>query len=181
MSVVAGWLQRLLAQLPGGVWAALAVVVLLWGAVRWHESRLELARREGAAAQASLDRAAFERAAAEAAAVQARLVRELTGRQVAITRETDDAVVRDFADLGRRYDELRLRWASVRAGGADAGGAAAISGAAGIALDAACAAGGWVDFATASAAAEAADEAIVKDDAWIAWAAAQKAAWPEAR
>jgi hypothetical protein len=36
-----------------------------------------------------------------------------------------------------------------------------------------------VDFNTAAAAAEAADQAIAKDDAWREWARAQARAWPE--
>ena len=55
----------------------------------------------------------------------------------------------------------------------------AVSGAAAGAAAADCAAAGWVSFDTAAAAAEAADRAIAKDDAWIAWVSAQAAAWPK--
>jgi hypothetical protein len=73
---------------------------------------------------------------------------------------------------------VRLRWATAPAGGGGAGGAAAIPDATGTAPAAACAAGGWVDFVVASAAAQAADRAITKDDARVDWVAAQQAAWP---
>lgn len=183
MMAASGIARGIFRGVSGKVWvvvgAGLGAVLLLWGVVRWHEGRLVVARREAAAAQAALDRAAFDAAAAAAAVVQGRLVRELAGRQAVISKGTDDAIVRDFADLGRRYDDLRVRWATVRSGGADADGATAISGPAGGTLDAACAAGGWVDFEIASAAAQAADQAIAKDDAWIEWASAQAAVWPE--
>lgn len=167
-------------RLPAWLWAVMAAVLLIFAGVRWHEGRLRAALRAGATAQAAIDRAAFARAAADAAAAQARLVRELAGRQAVISKGTNDAVAREFADLERRYDDLRLRWAEAGAGagGADADGAASISNAARAADDAACAARGWVDFKTASAAAQAADTAIAKDDAWIAWAAAQMAIEP---
>jgi hypothetical protein len=168
-------------RLPGWAWGMLAAVVLIWGAVRWHEGRLLSARTEGAAAQAVLDRGAFEAAGAAAAAAQRALVDAGAARAARISKGTDDELARDHADLARRYDALRLRWATARGGegGAGARGAATLSHTAGAADDAACAARGWVDFETASAAAQAADEAIAKDDAWIAWAEAQAGAWVE--
>ncbi len=175
MGVLAG-----VRRLPFWMWAGPGVLLMFWGAVRWHEGRLRHARAEGAAAQAALDRAAFVEAGAAAAAAQRALVDAVAARSAMISKGTDDELARDHADLARRYDALRLHWAEARAsgGGAGAGGAAALSHTAGAADDAACAARGWVDFETASASAQAADEAIAKDDAWIGWAATQAAVWP---
>jgi hypothetical protein len=180
MALLAGG-RRLPIWLWAGLLAGLAALLVLWGVVRWHEGRLRIARAEGAAVQAELDRAAFEAAGATATAAQRALVDTIAARAAEISKETDDELARDHADLARRYDALRLRWAEARApeGGAGAGGTAALSWPAGTADDAACAARGWVDFNVASAAAQAADEAIAKDDAWIGWAATQAAGWPE--
>lgn len=138
------------------------------------------ARLDGAASQAVLDRAAYSVAAADAAARQGHLVRQLVARQATISKETDDALMLDVDNLGRRYDDLRMRWAAARAsgGGTSEDGAVAVPTSATGFVEAACEASGWVDFETASAAAQAADEAIAKDDAWIAWAEAQRLAWP---
>jgi hypothetical protein len=177
MSVVIG---PALARLPRALWLVLGGAALLAALLFWHGQRVERARAAGAAAQAAVDRAAFEKAAAAAAQKQQRLVQALADRQAVISKGTEDELARDLADLARRYDDLRLRWAAARRGGdAGGGGAIAVSAAAGAVDDAACAARGWVDFNTAAAAAEAADTAIAKDDAWRAWAEAQGQAWPD--
>jgi hypothetical protein len=171
---------RGLASVPRAVWLALGGVALIGVLLIWHGQRVESARRAGAEAQAAIDRAAYREAAAEAAQKQRQQVQALTARQAVISKGTDDELARDFADLAQRYDDLRLRWAAARLGGdAGAGGATALPAAADRVDDAACAARGWVDFNTAAAAAQAADEAIAKDDAWRDWALAQARAWPD--
>lgn len=170
-----------LAAVPRWVWqllAALLVLVLVW---RWHEGRVADAAREARTAQASADRAAYARASAAAAEAQAALVSRTASQQIRISKGTDDALRRDHDDLARRYDDLRLRWAAHRASEGPAGDdhPTALPGAAPGAAAADCAAAGWVSFDTAAAAAEAADRAIAKDDAWIAWVSAQQAAWPK--
>jgi|GEM_PF-6639479 len=170
----------MLARLPRGLWFALgamALLLLVWG---WHGREVRQARLAGAAEQAALDKAVFEAAATEAAARQGHLVRELAAVQAEISKGVDDELAVDFADVTRRYNDLRLRWAAARGdGAASQGGAVTLSRAASAPDDATCAARGWVDFETAAAAAYAADQAIAKDDAWISWAHAQTAAWPE--
>ena len=173
-------MSGLVAMLPRWLWAGLGGMGLLLALWAWHGRELRHARAAGAAEQAALDRAVYEGAAKSAAARQAQLVRELAVAQAAISKGVDDGLAVDFADLARRHDDLRLRWAAARAAGAaGAGGAVAVSGTAGTADDAACAARGWVAFDTAAAAAHAADQAIAKDDAWISWAKAQGQAWPD--
>lgn len=171
----------LVRRLPRSFWLVLAVLVLLLGAVRWHETGLRRAERAGRVAQAALDRAAVLAAERDASARQAALVRAADVRAERISREVADGLQAELDDLGRRHAELRLRWA--RAAAADGGpgerGAAAAADAAAGADAAACAARGWVDFDSASALAEAADRATAKDDAWIAWMRQQQAAWPE--
>ena len=170
----------MLARLPRGLWlglGAFALLMLVWG---WHGRTVRQARTAGAAEQAALDLQAYAAAAAQAAARQTQLVRELSVAQAAISKGVDDGLAVDVADLTRRYDDLRLRWAAARrAGAAGEGGATALSLTAGAADDAACKARGWGDFDTAAAAAQVADQAIAKDDAWIVWARAQAAAWPD--
>lgn len=153
---------------------------LLW---QWHGHRVGLAYAEGTAQQAIADRAAVFRARAAATALQAKVVNTLATRQSKISKGSDDAIMAKNADIDGRYDALRLRWAASRANRGDtgAGGTIAVSTAAGATDLTACAARGWVDFQTAAAAAQAADTAIAKDDAWIAWVAAQAAAWPSAQ
>jgi hypothetical protein len=172
--------MSVLAMLPRWVWAglgSLGLLLALWG---WHGHEVRQARMKGAAAQAALDRAAFAQATQEAAVRQARLVRDLAVAQSMISKGVEDGLADRFADLARRSDDLRLRWAAARAAGAaGAGGAVAVPGTPGGTDDAACAARGWVAFDTAAAAAHAADQAIAKDDAWISWARAQAAAWPD--
>lgn len=172
--------MNMLAMLPRWVWAglgSLGVLLALWG---WHAHEVRQARIQGAAAQAALDRAAYEQAAREAGARQARLVRDLAVAQTMISKGVEDGLADRFADLARRHDDLRLRWAAARAAGtAGTGGAAAVPGTASSIDDAACAARGWVAFDIAAAAAHAADQAIAKDDAWISWARAQATAWPD--
>ena len=173
-------MSALLAMVPRTIWVGLGGLGLLLALWAWHGHEVRSARAAGAAAQAALDRAAYEAAAREAAARQARLVRELGVAQTMISKGVEDGLADRFADLARRHDDLRLRWAAARAAGAaGAGGAAALPGAADATDDAACAARGWVAFEVAAAAAHAADQAIAKDDAWIAWTKAQGQAWPD--
>ena len=173
-------LMAMLVRLPRWLWAAAggaACLALVWG---WHLREVHLAHAAGAAEQAALDRASHEREAAQAAAMQAQLVRELAVAQAAISRGVEHGLAVDFADLDRRHDDIRLRWAAARAAGAaGGGGTTAVSHATGPDDDAACAARGWVAFDVAAAAAHAADAAIAKDDAWISWARAQQAVWPD--
>ncbi len=181
LATLFGALPGLLGRVPRWLQAALAGAGVLLLALAWHNHRLGIAYRQGAAEQARIDSRRVAAAASAAAAAQDRLAAELAGRQSRISKGTTDALVAQTDDLACRYADLRLRWAADRADRGDAGGGAAIAvpGAAAGADDAACAAGGWVSFDTAAAAAEAADTAIAKDDAWIAWAARQAAAWPE--
>ena len=170
-----------LATIPRWLWRVLAVLLVLALLWRWHEGRVVEAARTARAAQAEADRAAYARASAAAAEAQAALASRLGRQQTRISKGTDDALRRQHDDLARRYDDLRLRWATHNAaeGAASIDHATAVSGAAAGAPPADCAAAGWVSFDTAAAAAEAADRAIAKDDAWIAWALAQQAAWPK--
>ncbi len=179
-ALLGGRLQRVLAALPRPVWYALAAAALLLVGRHWYAARLAEARREGALHQAAADRQRFDAAAVAATERQRDLVVKLQIRQAEITKGSNDALLVRNHDLSDRYHDLRLRWAAWQAagGGAGAGAATAVSGAATRAGDTACAARGWVAFDTAAAAAEAADTAIARDDAWRAWAAAQAAAWP---
>ncbi len=167
--------------IPRPVGLALAVALAVLAACAWHDHRVTGAYRQGAADQAVADRTRVAAAATAAAAAQQRLAATLAARQARISKGTDHALVEKNTDLAERYADLRLRWAADRAdrGGSGADPATAVPGATGSAGDAACAAAGWVSFDTAAAAAQAADTAIAKDDAWIAWAAAQQAAWPD--
>ncbi|WP_426165183.1 hypothetical protein [Sandarakinorhabdus sp. DWP1-3-1] len=176
-----GALPGLLGRVPHWLRLALAGAAVLLLALAWHNHRLAGAYRQGAAEQALADRRRVAEAASAAAAAQDRLAAALAGRQSRISKGTTDALVAQNDDLARRYADLRLRWAAARAdrGGPGGDATAAVSGAAAGVDDAACAAGGWVSFDTAAAAAQAADAAIAKDDAWIAWATAQAATWPE--
>ena len=174
-------LGRIAGKLARPVWyvlAAGAALLLLW---RWHGGRVTAAYGAGVQAQAAADRVRFEQAAAASAKAQEAVKAALMVRQGQVTKGTGDALFAKNADLARRYDDLRLRWAAYRAGGGDAGegGAIAVSGTADGIVDAACPAAGWVSFDTAAAAAEAADTAIARDDAWREWVAGQRAAWPE--
>ncbi|KPF73302.1 hypothetical protein IP88_09560 [alpha proteobacterium AAP81b] len=172
---------RWLGAVPRGVWAGLAATLLLLGIVRWHQGKVAAAFTKGVQQQAAADRGAIETATAAAEAAQAARIAALTAQQSRISKGTDDALAETRADLARRGDNLRLRWAAARAvgGGPGASATIALPAAAAGPLDTACPAAGWVAFDTAAAAAAAADEALAKDDAWIAWAAAQAAAWPQ--
>lgn len=178
MSFLAIW--RLAQGVPRGAWIALAVALALLALARWHGRAVDRAFTSGVQQQAAADRAAV--LAATAAATRAAQDRNAAlGRaQAAISRESDDELGKARTAVVRRRDDLRLRWAAARtaAGGGNAIAAAALPGAATVALDTACPAAGWVAFDTAAAAAAAADEATAKDDAWIAWVTAQRDAWP---
>jgi len=172
-----------LGGLPRSIWyifSGITTLLLLW---HWHERRIDAAYAGGATAQASIDRAQFEAATTAAGNAQHQIAVALAASQCRISKGSDDALLVRNADLARRYDDLRLRWAAYRAhpGGSGRGGATTVPGAAAIADNPACAAAGWVSFDTAAAAAQAADTAIAKDDAWIAWAANQMAVWPVSR
>lgn len=179
MSLVTIW--TLVRRVPGLAWAGLAALLLLAGLVHWHDRAVAAAFAEGVREQAATDRAAV--LAANAAARQAAAARNAAlGRtQATISRESEDGLQKTLAAVVRRRDDLRLRWATARAAAAGDGtpGPAALPGAAAVALDTACPAAGWVAFDTAAAAAAAADEAIAKDDAWIAWVREQAVAWPK--
>lgn len=174
-------LAALVRGIPRSVGLALLAGLALLSAWAWHDHRVAAAARKGAQDQQVADRARVAAASAAAAAAQTRLAAMLASKQARISKGTDDALIQKNTDMANRYADLRLRWAADRADhrrpGADA--AVAVPAATGDAVDAACAARGWVSFDTAAAAAEAADTAIAKDDAWIAWAAAQQAAWPD--
>ena len=177
---VRGPLRGFLTTVPRMIWYCVALALLSVGLFHWHEGRIKTAYRAGATAQSAADRATFTAASATAARAQHDLVAGLAAHQSAITKGTADALAAKGAELARRTDDLRLRWTAYRAdrGGSGQGRTAAVSGAAAPVDDATCATRGWVDFDTAAAAAGAADAAIAKDDAWIAWAGRQAAAWP---
>ena len=177
--VIAG--VALFRRVPAAAWATLGVALALLGVWRWHDATVADARRDGARAQAVADRGRYEAAASAAAAEQHQRIAALAVRQSVISKGSDDALHIRHADLARRYDDLRLRWAAHRADQRGAGDdrATAVPGTAAGVDDATCAARGWVSFDTAAAAAQAADTAIAKDDAWIEWAARQAAAWPD--
>ena len=171
----------LLRGVPRGMLYAIGAALVLLMVWRWHDAKVDAAFVAGATAQAATDKTRFEAAAVAAAKAQAALIANLAARQSRISKGTEHALVVRHDDLARRYDDLRLRWAAYRSGQGSAGnnGATAVPGAAGGVDDAGCAAAGWVSFDIAAAAAEAADRAIAKDDAWIAWASAQVDAWPD--
>jgi hypothetical protein len=168
-------------RLPRTVWAAIAVALLLAGLALWHRGEIRAARADGARVQAASDAAQLRAAADRASADQRRIIAATAARQTRINKESDDALAPRLAAVGRRHDDLRLRWAAARAdpGRPGAGGTTAVPTTPAGAADTACAAAGWVSFDTAAAAAAAADAAIAKDDAWREWAAAQATAWPE--
>lgn len=179
MSLVTIW--TLARRVPGAVWAGLAALLLLAGLVRWHDRAVAAAFAKGVKEQAATDRAAVLAANAAARRAAADRNAALGRTQAAISMESEDGLHKTLADVVRRRDDLRLRWAATRAAaaGGGAGATAALPGAAAVALDTACPAAGWVAFDTAAAAAAAADQAIAKDDAWIAWVRAQADAWPK--
>jgi hypothetical protein len=162
-------------------WPVLAGIALVIGLIVWHNGQVSAAFRKGASEQATADRKAY--AAAETLAIekQAKVVAAVKAKFAAINKDTTDALRSDTDDIARRYDALRLRWEAYRAdqGRAGQGGATAVPDAAGSFDLASCAAQGWVSFDVAATAAQAADTAIAKDDAWIKWAAEQEAEWPD--
>lgn len=174
-------IPALLQRVPKPVWYSLLaglVLLLVW---RWHDIKVDAVFAAGAAGQAAVDAQRVSAAAEAAQAAQRLLKAGLAVRQAKVTKGTDHALLAQNADLARRYDDLRLRWAAHRTdpGGASTGGAASVSGTATGADDTACAAAGWVSFDAAAAAAEAADTAIARDDAWRGWVMAQAMAWPK--
>jgi hypothetical protein len=179
MAVLAG-IWEALRRLPREVWYVLAIGLALWIGHAWHERRIAEVIMTAKQEQAAADTAAFREAQDIAAEQQRKLVARTTARVEAINERTTDALEARNDDLARSYDDLRMRWAAHRAAESKSrgGAAAGVPGAAAGADAADCAAQGWVSFDVAAAAAEAADRAIAKDDAWIAWAKAQEAAWP---
>ncbi len=169
-----------LKQLPRRFWLILMLAFGLLLGWRWHQCQVSAAFTAGGVQQQAADRVRFEAAAAAAVRAQSALRRQLSQRQSIISKGSDDALVAQNAGLAQRYADLRLRWVAARThqGSTAHDGAIAVSNTAGTIADAACAATGWVDFNTAAAAAEAADRALAKDDAWIGWARAQAATWP---
>jgi hypothetical protein len=168
-------------RVPRPLWYLLAIVISALLAWAWHSDKVETAYARGAAEQSRIDEQRVREASAAAEAGQNALRTALKSRQMKVTKGSDDALLAKNADLARRYDDLRLRWASYRAdqGSAGESGATAFPRTAVGVDDAACAAAGWVSFDFAAAAAEAADTAIARDDAWRAWVTAQAMAWPE--
>lgn len=167
--------------IPRWAWVAMALLALLVGLRVWFVHEVSTARREGAAEQARVDREAYAAAEGVATARQAALRAKVKARADAISKETSDALDDRRIDLARGYDDLRMRWAAYRAdqGRAGQGGPTGLAGAASVADDAYCKAQGWVSLHVATAAAEAADGAILKDDQWIEWQTNQMAAWPD--
>ena len=170
-----------LGRIPRPIWYIFAGVVALALVWHWHGRKVDDAYASGARAQAGADRQRLDAASLAAATAQSTLVAALGARQSRISKGTDDALVARNADLARRYDDLGLRWAAYRAdpGASGQDRATGVPGTPAGVGDATCATAGWVSFDTAAAAAEAADTAIARDDAWRAWAAAQAAAWPD--
>jgi hypothetical protein len=168
-------------RVPVPVWYMVLILTLGAVAWRWHVSTVNDAYVRGGLQQQAIDEQRVRQASVAAAQQQETLRSALRARQVAISKGTDNALLAKHDDLARRYDDLRLRWAAYRADQSRTGegGAAAVPGSAPGPDDAACAAEGWVSFDTAAAAAEAADTAIARDDAWRAWVTAQAAAWPD--
>ncbi len=179
--MVLATIPALLRRVPKPVWFMVLAVFAIAVLARWHGEKVEAAYAEGAVAQAQADDRRVKAASAAAEAAQQALRTQLARHQDRVTKGTDNALLAKTDDLARRYGDLRLRWAAYRAdqGRAGESGATAVSGAATDVDEAACAAGGWVSFDTAAAAAQAADTAIARDDAWRAWVTAQAAAWPE--
>lgn len=173
--------MAVLRRVPRPAWIILLTVAVILMGGRWHVRKVEAAFLQGGVEQARLDEERVRQAAIDAETAQRALKSALAARQVAISKGTNDALLATADDLSRRYDDLRLRWAAHRAdkGGTGEDRAAGIPGAAPGADDAACAARGWVFFDTAAAAAQAADTAIARDDAWRAWVTTQAAAWPQ--
>ena len=176
------WLavQGFAAGVPPWLWRVLAILAAVAAVWWWHSSEVEKAAKAAAATQLAADRAAYQRAAEAARVKQAQLVAASVAKVEAINERTTNDLKKRTDRLARSYDDLRLRWAAHRAdqGQPRDGAAAGVPGATAGFDAAACAAEGWVSFDVAAAAAEAADRAIAKDDAWIAWAMEQQAAWP---
>lgn len=172
--------SALLGRLPRSVWIGVSLLVALLLLTRWHHAKIDAAFAAGGVAQAAADRKAVTAAATAAEKIQRELRASLAAKQHRITGGVDDELVSENADLVKRYDDLRLRWAAYRAdqGGAGARRAIAVSTAASVVDATACPAAGWVSFDTAVAAAQAADTAIARDDAWRTWALGQAAVWP---
>lgn len=162
-------------------WPILAGIMLVVGLVVWHNAEVSKARREGAIAQATADREAYTKAETAATKRQLDLKAKTAAKAETISKGTDDALQHRYTDLARGYDDLRLRWEAYRAdqGRTGQGGPAGPTSAASVSDGTYCPSQGWVSLDVASAAAEAADTAIAKDDAWRAWYEAQAEAWPK--
>ncbi len=163
------------------IWPILLAISVAGALYAWHFRAVTAAFNDGAAKQAAADRAAYLKAETAATEKQAKLVSDTAAKAGTISKGTDVALQKRYTDLAGSYDALRLRWEAYRAdqGRARQGRATGAPGAAAVAADAYCAASGWVSLDVAAAAAEAADTAIAKDDAWRAWWTAQEQAWPK--
>jgi hypothetical protein len=166
--------------LPYAIGGVVAIGAITSGVI-WHKGEVAEARRNGAAEQARVDREAFAKAETLATQRQAKAIADQKAKANLISERTDDALQHRYTDLARSYDDLRVRWATYRAGQGRAGHSPATgpAGAAAIPDAAYCPSQGWVSLDVAAAAAEAADTAIAKDDAWREWWTAQEKAWPK--
>lgn len=161
-------------------WPALVGALAVMGLVWWHNSAVSDAYDRGKVEQAAADTEAFRAAQDAAAAEQQALIDATAANAAKISKRTEDAITKDRDAIARSYDDLRRMWAAHRAdpGRAGQNGASGLAGAAAVPDDAYCPSQGWVSLDVAAAAAEAADEAIAKDDAWRSWWQEQEAAWP---
>ena len=158
-------------------WPALAVVLLLGAVWMWGERRESAGYSRGTIEQAEKDRKKFEAAEKAATAAQQALIDATAANAAKISKRTEDALIQDRDAIARSYDDLRLRWAAYK-GRAGRDASTGPAGSAAVPDDAYCAAQGWVSLDVAATAAQAADTAIAKDDAWRAWWQEQEAAWP---
>jgi hypothetical protein len=181
--IKAAWLavQVFAAGVPRWVWYALAGALAVALVAHWHNGRVAQLIEDTRRVQAEADARTYTEAAQAAADAQQERIDKLTAKQTVINERTTDALQAKSDDIGRRYDDLRLRWAAHRAAESAAGDnqPAALPRTATGFDAAACAAEGWVSFDVAATAAEAADRAIAKDDQWRAWYLAQREAWPK--
>ena len=160
-------------------WPFLVGAALLLALIAWHTHAVDAAYTKGATKQRAADTVRFEAATAAATAAQGALIDRTAAKSDAISKGTDHALAKTNAGIAGQYADLRLRWAEANSRRAGQDGAATVSDATGSTDLTSCAAQGWVAIDVASAAAEAADIATAKDDAWREWAAEQARAWPQ--
>lgn len=157
------------------------VAALLLGANWWHNRQIDAVRIAAMQEQADLSAADFEAAWRAAEQQQANeIAAQLTSARIINKEQTDglkkqnDRIAGDYADLRRLWREAQ---AGQDPGGARHDGTAAVPADAGGNPFAAAIAAGWVDFNTASAAAEAADRATAAHAAAVNWWLEQCRAW----